>query len=172
MSDPFIGTIRLVAFNFAPVGWAMCQGQILPIQENTALFSLLGTYFGGDGVNNFGLPDLRGRIAIGQGQGPGLANYTQGQPGGAETVTLAGSDAPSHTHTLMAAASVTTPDPGPSVVLGTPAAAVRLYGAGAATPLASTSVAPFGSSVPHENRQPYLALNYIIALNGIFPSRS
>lgn len=172
MSDPFLGTIRLVAFNFAPVGWALCQGQTLPIQENTALFSLLGTYFGGDGVNTFGLPDLRGRVAVSQGQGPGLSNYGQGQPGGAETVTLAGSNAPTHTHTMMAAATVTTPDPGPSAVLGTPAAAVRLYGSGAATPLAGNSIAPFGSSVPHENRQPYLALNYIIALNGIFPSRS
>ena len=172
MSDPFLGTIRLVAFNFAPVGWALCQGQTLPISQNTALFSLLGTYFGGDGVNNFGLPDLRGRLAVGQGQGPGLSNYSQGQSGGAETVVLSANQAPLHTHTMMAAANVTTPDPGPSVVLGTPAAAVRLYGSGAATPLASSAVAPFGSSVPHENRQPYLALNYIIALSGIFPSRN
>ncbi|MGH7031962.1 MAG: phage tail protein [Stellaceae bacterium] len=86
MSDPFIGTVRLVGFNFAPVGWALCQGQTLPIQQNAALFSLIGTFFGGDGINDFALPDLRGRVAVGQGQGPGLSAYVQAQTGGAETV--------------------------------------------------------------------------------------
>ena len=172
MSNPFLGTIRLVGFNFAPVGWALCQGQTLSISQNTALFALLGTYFGGNGQTTFNLPDLRGRVAVGQGQGPGLANYDQGQAGGAETVTLTGSQAPAHTHTMMAAANVTAPNPGPGVVLGAPAAAVKLYGSSAPTPLALGSVAPFGSGGPHENRQPSLALNYIIALAGIFPPRS
>jgi microcystin-dependent protein len=172
MSTPFLGTIRLVGFNFAPVGWALCQGQTLTISQNTALFSLLGTFFGGDGVQNFNLPDLRGRVAVGQGQGPGLSSYVQGQTGGVETVGLTGNQAPTHTHAMMAAGNVTTSNPGPSLVLGTPAAAVKLYGSGAATALAPGSVAPFGSGVAHENRQPYLALNYIIALTGIFPSRS
>ena len=172
MSNPFLGTVRLVGFNFAPVGWALCQGQTLSISQDAALFALLGTYFGGNGQTTFNLPDLRGRVAVGQGQGPGLANYDQGQAGGSETVTLTGSQAPAHTHTMMAAANVTAANPGPGVVLGTPAAAVKLYGSSAPTPLAPGSVGPFGSSNPHENRQPSLALNYIIALAGIFPPRS
>ncbi len=172
MTQAFLGTIRLVGFNFAPVDWALCQGQALSIAQNPALFSLLGTYFGGDGTQTFNLPDLRGRVAVGQGQGPGLANYDQGQAGGVETVTLTTSQAPAHTHTMMAATNVTSPNPGPSLSLGTPAAAVKLYGAGAPTALAPASIGNFGSSVPHENRQPYLGLNYIIALAGTFPSRS
>lgn len=172
MSDVFLGTIRLVAFDYAPLGWALCQGQALPITQNPALFSLLGTVFGGDGVNNFDLPDLRGRVALGQGQGPGLSNYVPGQIGGVETVALSAAQAPAHNHALMAAANVTAANPGPSLALGTPAAAVKLYGSGSPTALAPTSVGTFGSGVGHENRQPYLALNYIIALTGIFPSRS
>jgi len=172
MSQAFLGTIRLVGFNFAPVDWALCQGQLLPISQNSALFSLLGTYFGGDGVQNFALPDLRGRVATSQGQGPGLSNYTQGQPGGVETVTVSSAQVPTHTHTLMAAANVTAPNPGPGLALGTPAAAVRMYGAGSPTALAPSSIGSFGAGAPHENRDPYLGLNYIIALAGIFPSRN
>jgi microcystin-dependent protein len=172
MSQAFLGAIRLVGFNFAPVYWALCQGQLLPISQNSALFSLLGTYFGGDGVQTFALPDLRGRVTISQGQGPGLSNYAQGQSGGVETVTLNGAQAPTHGHTLMAAANVSAANPGPGVALGTPAAAVRMYGAGSPTALASGSVGPFGAGGAHENRQPYLGLNYIIALAGIFPSRN
>ena len=172
MSQAFLGTIRLVGFNFAPVDWALCQGQLLPISQNSALFSLLGTYFGGDGQQNFALPDLRGRVAISQGQGPGLSNYTQGQTGGVETVTLNSAQAPAHTHTLMAATNATGNNPGPGLALGTPAAAVRMYGASSPTPLAPASIGPFGSGLAHENRQPYLGLNYIIALAGIFPSQN
>lgn len=172
MSDFFLGTIRLVGFNFAPVYWALCRGQSLSIAQNTALFSLLGTYFGGDGVNTFNLPDLRGRVAVSQGQGPGLSNYSQGQTGGAEAVSLAASQAPAHTHTLMAASNVTAPNPGTGLALGSPATAVQLYGTNSPTALAPGSIGTFGSSAPHENRQPFLGLNYIIALTGIFPSRS
>jgi len=172
MSDPFIGTIRLVGFNFAPVGWALCQGQPLPISQYTALFSLIGTYFGGDGVQTFNLPDLRSRAALGQGQGPGLSNYVQGQAGGQETVSLTTQQAPAHIHTMMAATDATTPNPGSGVVLGTPPAAVRMYGASSPTALSPGSIGPFGSGAPHENREPYLGLNYIIALEGIFPSRN
>jgi microcystin-dependent protein len=172
MSDPFLGMIRLVGFNFAPIGWALCQGQVLPISQNTALFSLIGTTFGGDGVQTFNLPDLRGRVAVGQGQGPGLSPYAQGQTGGQEGVAFSVQEAPAHTHTLMAAGNVTTPNPGPSFALGTPAAAVRMYGAGSPTPLAASSIGSFGGSASHENRQPFLALNFIIALQGIFPSQN
>lgn len=173
MSDFFLGTIRLVGFNFAPVGWALCQGQPLSIAENPALFSLLGTTFGGDGVNTFNLPDLRSRVALGQGQGPGLSNYVQGQAAGVEAVTLTAGQAPAHSHPLMAAANVSASNPGPALALGTPETAVKMYGGtGASTALAPSSIGAFGSSLPHENRQPYLALNYIAALTGIFPSRS
>ncbi len=170
--DVFLGTVRLVGFNFAPVDWALCQGQALPIAQNPALFSLLGTYFGGDGVNTFNLPDLRGRIALGQGQGPGLSSCVMGQTGGQETVTLNGQQVPTHTHTLMASATATTPNPGPGLALGTPPAAVKIYGTASPTPLAFSSIGSFGSGTAHENRQPYLALNYIIALQGIFPSQN
>jgi microcystin-dependent protein len=172
MSQAFLGTIRLVAFNFAPVGWALCQGQSLPIAENPALFSLLGTFFGGDGQQSFTLPDLRGRVAVGQGQGPGLSVYNQGQVGGAESVSLAVTQAPAHSHTIMAAANVTAHNPEPTHALGTPGTAVRLYGTNEPTALAPSSIGTFGSGAAHENRQPFLALNYIIALTGIFPSQS
>ena len=172
MSQAFLATIRLIGFNFAPVGWALCQGQTLPIAQNPALFSLLGTFFGGDGQQTFNLLDLRGRVAVGEGQGPGLSSYAQGQTGGMETVSLNVAQAPAHTHTMMAAANVTAPNPGPGLALGTPATAVRLYGANSPTALSPGSIGSFGSSAPHENRQPFLALNYIIALQGIFPSQN
>jgi microcystin-dependent protein len=172
MSQAFLGTIRLVGFNFAPVGWALCQGQTLSISQNAALFSLLGTFFGGDGRQTFSLPDLRGRVAVGQGQGPSLSSYAQGQTGGSERVPLDVAQIPAHTHTMMAAANVTAPNPGPGLALGTPATAVRLYGTNLPTGLSPASIGPFGSGNAHENRQPFLALNYIIALTGIFPSRN
>jgi microcystin-dependent protein len=172
VSNPFIGTIRLVGFNFAPVGWSLCQGQSLAIAENAALFALLGTYFGGDGQHTFNLPDLRGRVAIGQGQGPGLSSYVQGQASGYESVALNTQQTPAHTHTMLASANVTAPNPGPGLALGTPASAVKMYGTDTPTALASVSIGPFGSSAAHENRQPFLALNYIIALTGIFPSQN
>ena len=174
MSEPFIGQVIAVGFNFAPVGWALCQGQLLPINQNTALFSLLGTTYGGDGQSTFGLPDLRGRAALGMGQGSGLQPYVLGQPGGVESVTLTANQFASHTHALQAAATATTATPGSGVVLGTPAAATPTYAAaGTATQLVGSTVSPApGSNGPHENRQPSLAINYIIALFGIFPSQN
>jgi microcystin-dependent protein len=174
MSEPFIGQVIAVGFNFAPVGWALCQGQLLPIDQNPALFSLLGTTYGGDGQSTFGLPDLRGRAALGMGQGPGLQPYPLGQPGGVESVTLTANQFASHTHALQAAATATTPTPGSGVVLGTPAAATPIYAtAGTAAQLVGSTVSPApGGNVAHENRQPSLAINYIIALFGIFPSQN
>jgi microcystin-dependent protein len=174
MSEPFIGQVIAVGFNFAPEGWHMCDGSLLPIAEYEALFSLLGTQFGGDGVSNFGLPDLRGRAALGAGQGPGLQAYNVGQAGGAESVALTSGQIGSHTHALAAAATVTTPTPGSGVVLGTPAAATPIYAtAGTAATLASTTVSPSpGSGGAHENRQPSATISYIISLNGIYPPRS
>jgi microcystin-dependent protein len=174
MSEPYLGQVIAVGFNFAPVNWALCQGQLLPISQYTALFQLLGTTYGGDGVSTFGLPDLRGRAALGMGQGSGLQSYVLGQLGGVESVTLTANQFAGHTHTVQAATTATTPTPGSGVVLGTPAAATSIYATtGTPATLASSAVSPAaGGGGPHENRQPSLTINYIIALFGIFPSQS
>jgi microcystin-dependent protein len=174
MSEPFIGQVIAVGFNFAPVGWALCQGQLLAISEYAPLYQLLGTTYGGDGQNTFGLPDLRGRAALGMGQGSGLQSYNIGQLGGVESVTLTANQFAGHTHALQAAGTATTPTPGSGVVLGTPAAATPIYAtAGTAPQLVGSTVSPSaGGNLAHQNRQPSLAINYIIALVGIFPSQN
>jgi len=174
MSQPFLGEIRVFAGNFAPSGYALCQGQIMSIAQSPALFSILGTTYGGNGTSNFALPDLRGRAALGQGNGVGLSPYDLGENGGAETVTLLETQIPAHSHVLQGAASQTTAVPGPSVVLGTSSASIPAYGSTTpATALNGASISPpAASGQPHENLQPYLVLNYIIALVGIFPSRN
>jgi microcystin-dependent protein len=173
MSEPFLGQVIAVGFNFAPSGWAFCDGRLVSISEFSALFQLLGTTYGGDGVSTFGLPDLRGRAALGVGQGPGLQPYVQGQIGGVESVPLTAGQFANHTHALQAAATATTPTPGSAVVLGTPNAPTPIYAAsGTGATLASSTVSTAaGSGQPHENRQPSLAINYVIALFGIFPSQ-
>ena len=174
MSQPFVGQIIAVGFNYAPAGWALCQGQLLPISENETLFNLIGTTFGGNGQTTFGLPDLRGRAALGVGQGPGLGQYVLGQPGGVELAALTSPQIGSHTHGLSAAATATTSTPSSSVVLGTPDAATPIYatsGTGATLAAGAVSTTP-GGGLPHENRQPSLTINYIISLFGIYPSQS
>jgi microcystin-dependent protein len=177
--EPFLGQITLFPFNFAPRGWAFCQGQLLPLSQNTALFSLLGTYYGGDGKSNFALPDLRGRVPLGQGQGPGLSNYSIGSVQGVETVTLLASQSPPHSHSFPAlAAQATTnapngalPAEGHSTGRGAPA--VNTYAPlTTAVPLASGQVGLAGNGHAHNNLQPYLSMNWCIALQGIFPPRS
>jgi microcystin-dependent protein len=155
------------------VGWAPCDGQLLSISQNEALFNLIGTTFGGDGQTTFALPDLRGRSALGAGQGPGLSQYVQGQLGGAESVALNSSQFAGHTHALEAATTTTTPTPGSGVVLGTPATGTPIYAtAGTPAALSGSAVSPSqGNGLPHENRQPSTAINYIIALFGVFPSQ-
>jgi microcystin-dependent protein len=177
MAQPFIGQVIVVGFNFAPVGWAACNGQSMSIAQNSTLFQLLGTTFGGDGVQTFNLPDLRGRIALNQGQAPGLQNYIIGQMGGVESVTPLLAQTPSHTHTLTGATSGGASDPATNTVLGTPASPAQAYapaGTATATALASASISASAGSgnQPHENRQPLLTMNYIISLFGIFPSQS
>jgi microcystin-dependent protein len=154
MPDPFVGEIRMFAGNFAPVGWAFCDGQLLPVSQNAALFSLLGTTYGGDGRTTFALPDLRGRAPIHAGQGPGLSQRNLGAKGGEESVTLAEAQLPSTTGTTRAA--VTSIEPRPSIV-------------GSVT-MEKPPVAAGGQ--PHNNMQPYLAVHFIIALVGVYPSRS
>jgi microcystin-dependent protein len=167
--DPFIGALMCVAFDYPPKGWAKCDGSLLPIAQNAALFSLLGTTYGGDGVQTFRLPDLRGRAPVSSGQGPGLSSYTLGQQGGAETVTLDATTIPPHTHAMMASAvSATT-----NVPTGNVLAAAAEYIASPPDPSASAMGNEISATPaqPHENHSPYLAMNWVIALQGIFPSR-
>ena len=181
MAEPFLGEIEAFPFNFAPKGWAFCAGQLLPINQNQALFALLGTTFGGNGTTTFALPDLRGRIANAFGQGPGLGNYNLGQTGGEEThtLTLAQMPAGGHSHTVTARHNGQTGGanvPSDAVTLGsgyaseTGSPVVNIYGPAPPT-VPMGSLAPVGGQ-PHENRMPFLGLNYCIALQGIFPSRN
>ncbi|WP_372728695.1 phage tail protein [Nocardioides sp.] len=170
MSEPFIGEIRIFAGNFAPRGWAFCQGQLLSISTNDALFSLIGTTYGGDGRNTFALPELRGRLPIHQGTGPGLTPRPIGQQGGAEQVALDSTHVPQHGHGFQAstaAGSSSTPE---SNVVAT-APSVTAFLQDAPTIGTVTTTGSFGSQ-PHENRMPAMAIHYIIALTGLYPSRN
>jgi microcystin-dependent protein len=170
--DPFLGQIAFVGFNFAPVGWAECNGQLLPIAQNAALFSLLGTQYGGNGTTNFALPDMRGRVVVHSGQGPQLSNYNQGQIGGTESVTLTQGEMPTHTHLVNAVtAEGNDASPTGNLPANTKTLDKEYSTAVANTTMKSTMLNPTGGSLPHENRPPYLALKCIIALQGIFPSR-
>jgi len=173
MSDPYLGEIRMFAGNFAPVGWAFCAGQLMSISQNEALFTLLGTFYGGDGVQTFALPDLRGRVPIHQGQGQGLSSYIIGQIAGVEQVTLTSNNLPTHGHFAVAstnAADATSPSNTFVAVAGTPSTPyVTGVAAGALTPVA---IAPTGGSIPHENLMPFLCVSFIIAIEGIFPSQN
>lgn len=181
MAEPFVAEVRIFAFTFPPKGWAFCAGQLLPISQNTALFSLLGTMYGGNGQSTFALPNLQGSVAIHSGheQGPGLSNYTQGEVGGSETSSLLLSEIPSHGHTVTAQTqNATTNDPTGAVL------AAGRFGAGQGGAVnLYTSVAPdtamnpmgvgiTGGGLPHNNLMPYLVFNYCIALQGVFPPRT
>ncbi len=177
MGTPFLTEIRIASFNFAPRGWAMCNGQLLPINQNQAIFALLGTTYGGDGRVNFGLPNLQGRVPVHMGNG-----LTLGQVGGEIGHTLASSELPGHTHTLKAStAAATTGAPGGSVLAEPGTNIGSVYAAGASAQatqglitgaMASQAVAGGGGGQPHSNLQPYLVLNFVIALQGIFPSQN
>ncbi len=178
--NPFLGQIGLFACNYAPQGWALCQGQLLSIAQYTALFSLLGINFGGNGTSNFQLPDLRRRVPIAFGRGPGLSEYAIGEAAGVETVAIDAARYPAHSHPLFAAASTATESaPGGLIEAQGQTGArggavnVALYSsAGPSTALAAAALTPAaGGGGPHTNVQPYLALNFCIALQGIFPSR-
>ena len=176
MADPFVAEIRIFPFNFAPKGWAFCDGQILPLSQNTALFSLLGTTYGGDGKSNFALPNLQGNAPMHPGQGPGLSLHDLGETGGSQTVTLLISEMPLHPHSLMCQSQDPADQPAPSP-LRTFAASqnATAYAASNATPLvqmAPQALTPTGGSQPHNNMQPYLTLNFCIALQGVFPPRT
>ncbi len=174
--DPFVAEIRIYPFNFAPAGWAFCDGQLLPLSQNTALFSLLGTTYGGDGKSNFALPDLQGMVPMHPGQGPGLSLHDLGETGGSDTVSLLESEIPSHSHTITVKGTPppsASPSPSPSNVLG------RSNGGSAYTATVTNMVAmnpstlaPAGGDQPHNNLQPYLPLNFCIAMQGVYPPRT
>lgn len=169
MSEPFLGQISIFGFNFPPRGWATCSGQILSIAQNTALFSLLGTTYGGNGQTTFALPDLRGRVPVGFGQGPGLSNVQLGQQAGSEAVTLTTAQLGPHTHGVAASnAAATGSRPGGNFL----SAGGSFTNASDGTTMNPGMIQITGGGQPHENRQPYLGLNVCIALEGIFPSRN
>jgi microcystin-dependent protein len=175
MADPFVAEIRIFPFNFAPKGWAFCNGQILPISQNTALFSLLGTTYGGDGKSTFALPDLEGSAPLHPGQGQGLSLYDLGQTGGTEFVTLLESEMPAHAHNLTAhsADAADNGTPGPTLVYAKSNNGMAYTTT--TTPAVNMNfqyLSPAGGSLPHNNLMPYLTLNFCIALQGVFPPRS
>ena len=171
MADPFVAEIRIFPFNFAPTGWAFCDGQLLPISQNTALFSLLGTTYGGDGKSTFALPDLQGNVPMHPGQGPGLSLHDLGETGGSETVTLLESEIPSHSHSVVVAQGDGT-DQTPAGSRYATGIGIGQYATpGPITPLSAQALSIVGGDQPHNNMQPYLTLNFCIALQGIFPPR-
>ncbi len=170
MADPFVAEIRIFPFNFAPRGWAFCNGQLLPLSQNTALFSLLGTTYGGNGKSNFALPDLQGAAAMHPGQGPGLSLHDLGETGGSNTVTLLQSEIPSHAHTAFASPFPAETNNAQDQYWGRVS---RFYNSPtAAVPMSPQAITPAGGDQPHNTMQPYLALNFCIALQGVFPPRS
>ncbi|ABM32501.1 tail fiber protein [Paracidovorax citrulli] len=174
-TEPYLGEISMFAGNFPPKGWAFCQGQILPIAQNSALFALLGTTYGGNGQTTFALPDLRGRVPLGQGQGPGLQPYSQGQVGGQETVTLQGNQMPMHTHTTSVSVSSNAGNsaaPNGRYLAASDQRNDQYTDQSGNGSLAGVTTGFAGNSLPHENMQPYLCINFIIALEGVYPSRN
>ena len=172
--DPFVAEIRIFGFNFAPNGWAFCNGQLLPIAQNTALFSLLGTTYGGDGRSTFALPNLQGSAAMHPGQGPGLSLHDLGETGGLPNLTLLESQIPAHSHTLLVQTTVASKStPANNSLSRVSGATPYLPPAGAPlVAMAPEAVAPAGGSQPHNNMMPYLALKFCIALQGVYPPRT
>jgi len=171
--DPFVAEIRIFPFNFAPKGWAWCDGQLLPLSQNTALFSLLGTTYGGDGKSNFALPDMQGNAPMHPGQGPGLSLHDLGEMGGSDFVTLLETEMPAHSHTMGAQTNALSGLAVPTNATLSRPASGNLYHTGAPTLVAMdwNTIAPAGGAQPHNNMQPYLTLYFNIALQGVYPPR-
>jgi microcystin-dependent protein len=169
--DPFLAEIRICSFNFAPSGWAFCDGQLMVLSQNTALFSLLGTTYGGDGQSTFALPDLQGRAPMHPGQGPGLSLHALGERGGSETVTLLESEIPAHSHALRATADPGTSPSPEGLMPGIPSRAKPYLNEVPNAAMGDSALAPAGGDQPHNNMQPYLTLNFCIALQGNYPER-
>ena len=173
MSDPYIGEIRMFGGSFAPAGWAFCQGQTLPIAQNDALFTLLGTTFGGDGQETFNLPDLQGRLPLHQGKGPGITqNYVIGENAGVESVTLTTQQIPVHTHAVVGTNAIGS-EANPANNFLASSSSINAYGVYTpANAFASTAIPPVGGGEPHENMMPYLCISFILSLYGIFPNQN
>lgn len=176
MMEPFVGEISMFCGNFAPTGWALCNGQLLPINQNQALFSILGTTYGGDGKTTFGLPDLRGRVPMHAGNGPGLSPRNLGESSGTETVALTVQQIPLHTHPLMGSGQPgATDNPEgalPAAVVDSSGTGISAYSSQPNTAMSPQAIGPSGGGQPHTNLQPYQCINFIIALDGVYPSRS
>ncbi|MBC3832159.1 phage tail protein [Undibacterium amnicola] len=173
MADPFVAEIRIFPFNFAPQGWAFCDGQLLPLSQNTALFSLLGTTYGGNGESNFALPDLQGRAPMHPGQGPGLSLHDLGESAGTEAVSLLETEIPSHNHLMKASDAAGNAISPANNALAIGAKGVPLYTpiSGANATMSPSTLAPVGGGLPHNNMQPYLTMYFAIAMQGVFPPR-
>ncbi|MGD0959430.1 MAG: tail fiber protein [Methylomonas sp.] len=172
MAEPFLGEIRIFAGNFAPTGWFLCQGQLLPINQYAALFSLLGTTYGGNGTNNFALPDLRGRVVVGMGNGAGLTPRVEGEISGAENNTLLASQLPAHSHALVGTSATGATDNPANALLASGSGTPIYNSSSGPVSLAANSIGATGGGQAVNNMQPYLVINYIIAFQGIFPSRN
>jgi microcystin-dependent protein len=176
MSNPFIGEIRMFAGNFAPAGWVFCDGQLMPISENDALFTLIGTTFGGDGQETFGIPDLRGRVPIHAGTAKSGSTYVLGEAGGVESVTLTTNQMPTHTHLALAASTGQVASPSGAVLAAATSTqtGMKIYSTVVTpnTPINGSSISPSGGSQPHDNIQPTLAISFILSLFGIFPTQN
>jgi microcystin-dependent protein len=173
MSEPFVGQLSLVGFNFAPVGWALAQGQLLPISQNTALFSLLGTYYGGNGTSNFQLPNLQGNVPIGYGQSPGFSYYAIGEQSGTQTVTVLANETPIHTHAPSGKNFAGKAGEGPTNNSFADSASGNVYSTSApATQMSAAAISTYGGNQPHNNMMPYLGMYWIIAMQGVYPARS
>lgn len=175
MADPFVAEIRIFSFNFAPNGWAFCNGQLLPISQNTALFSLVGTFYGGDGKSTFGLPNLQGSAPLAQGQGPGLSQRFLGESSGSDTITLLSAEMPIHPHTMMGSSDVADNSVPTNAMVAKPLGRGNNLYKAATTPLVPLNqfaLGQTGGNQPHNNLMPYLTLNFCIALQGIFPPRT
>lgn len=170
MSQPYVGEIRMFAGNFAPVGWAFCDGHLLPIAENETLFQVIGTMYGGDGQSTFALPDLRGRVPVHTGQGPGLTfDYPVGDQQGVESVTLSTTQTPVHSHAFLASTGQGAANTPAGNIVASPSVTKLHRLTTPSDPLAATMIGPAGGSQPHENMMPYVAINYIVSLFGVYP---
>jgi microcystin-dependent protein len=172
MAQPFVGEIRMFAGNFPPVGWMFCDGQQLPISENDTLFTLIGTMYGGDGQETFNLPNLQSRIPLHFGQGPDGVTYAQAEASGVESVTLTTQQIPVHNHAMLGSTDIASASVPTNSVIGKSTAVDAFINAGPDTPLNNQAITPVGGSQPHDNMQPYLCVNYIISLFGIFPTQT
>ena len=173
MADPFVAEIRIFPFNFAPKGWAFCDGQLMPLSQNTTLFSLLGTTYGGDGKSTFALPNLQGRVPMHPGQGPGLSAHHLGESGGSATVTLLEGELPAHSHAMMAQSALATSKTPTGHTLARPGKGQTFTPPSAnGVAMASQALASAGGQAPHNNMMPYLTFHFCIALQGVFPPHS